>query len=145
MEKNISTFSLTACSSQRVAAPEKESVSCLSYSSSSYQSCDREEVRRCLDQSCGQEFRPVWAGGELEEVTRDGEGCERAEQCRHLLLGEESSCLPPCTSTTVNTMFLYKTEARRTVQYHTLSLPNRFSVYKSLGQANNPIALLGSK
>ena len=130
MEKNISTFSLTACSSQRVAAPEKESVSCRSYSSSSasspfssYGACDLEHVRRCLDQCCGQGYRPVWAGGDLEEVA--GEWTENAQDCRHLLLGEESSCLPPCTTTKVQTMFMYKTEAMKTVRFHTLSLPNR--------------------
>ena len=127
-----STGDLTDCwSSQRVAAPEKESVSCLSYPSSSssfssYGACDREEVRRCLAESCGQEYRPVWAGERLEEVAREGEQCERVEECGHLLLGEESECLPPCTTTNLDTVFMYKTESRKTVRYHTLTLPNRF-------------------
>ena len=90
--------------SQRVRAPKRESVTCETYSSSySFSKCDLEYVRRCLDDCCSERFRPLWAGGDLMEVWGDSVSQGRSSVCRHFMLGEESGCLPPCTSTAVQT------------------------------------------
>ena len=55
--------------SQRVSAPEKESVTCGRYTEEeTYSECDREQVSRCLQECCGQDYRPLWVGDRLEEV-----------------------------------------------------------------------------
>ena len=133
--------------SQRVSAPEKEGLRCSRYTEEeTYSRCDRKEISRCLQECCGQHYRPLWVGDRLEEISCDLPRQERPPaRCKEFLLGEETSCLPPCTTTSVKvisligpflawelsymfmlqTMFLYKTVSRKSVRYHTLTLSNR--------------------
>ena len=90
-------------SSQRISAPEKESVTCGGYTEEeTYSGCDRAEVSRCLLQCCGQDYRPLWAGDRLEQISTDLPRQEApTDRCKQFLLGEETPCLPPCTNTKV--------------------------------------------
>ena len=87
--------------SQRVSAPEKESLTCERYTEEeTYSRCDRQEVSRCLQECCGQDYRPLWAGDRLEEISTDLPRQEGTPaRCKQFLLGEETPCLPPCTNT----------------------------------------------
>ena len=96
--------------SQTVSAPEKEGVWCGRYTEEeeegeggSDSSCDQAQVSACLEDCCGQHYRPLWAGGRLEEISTDlpRQPGGQSQGCKHLLLGEETACLPPCTKTNV--------------------------------------------
>ena len=64
--------------------------------------CDGAQVSRCLQECCGQDYRPLWAGHRLEEISRDlPREKESPGRCKEFLLGEETACLPPCTNTNV--------------------------------------------
>ena len=93
--------------SQKVSAPEKEGLSCGRYTrEETYSRCDMEEVASCLQECCGPNFTPLWTGAGLEKISSSSSSSSSSDlpssaRCKHFLLGEETTCLPPCTQTSV--------------------------------------------
>ena len=99
--------------SQDVYLEEDTSKQCMKYPNATYKNyneCDTAFIRRTLDKYFGPDFVPVWATGDLSNVTTS-HFIDWNYDYGLLFDGSKmSDCPLPCTTTTVNTVFIARSQ-----------------------------------